>query len=292
MTLPRLDTLVSYPAGALSSTGTVLHTETVADGRRVVLLDNSACHPVDSAWPDQPADRASLTVNGTVLEVLDCLVGATDGAALFLGTDVPVRKGTEGWAFVTAHIVDDALATGAGLVEGAEASIDVDADYRHALSVGHTACHLASLALNAELAGSWTKPVSTDTLEHPNFDALAIETSRIDERGSVDVYRVGKSLRKKGFAPARLVDDLGEVETGVDARLSAWVASGPAASIERDGERLTDRRYWTTTLDGHDVSIPCGGTHVASLTELNAPQVTLRAQQSESALELRMTTRA
>ncbi|KQP53805.1 hypothetical protein [Agreia sp. Leaf283] len=292
MTLPRLDTLVSYPAGALRSSGTVLHTETVADGRRVVLLDSSACHPVDSAWPDQPADRATITVNGTVLDVLDCVVGATDGTALFLGAEVPVRKGTEGWAFVTAHLVDDALATEAGLVEGAEASIAVDADYRHALSVGHTACHLASLALNAELAGSWSKPASTDALDQPNFDALAIETSRIEERGSVDVYRVGKSLRKKGFAPARLVDDLGEVETGVDARLSAWVASGAAASVERDGERLTDRRYWTTMLDGHAVSIPCGGTHVASLAELSAPQVTLHAQQSESALELRMTTRA
>ena len=156
MTLPRLDTLVSYPAGALSSTGTVLHTATVADGRRVVLLDNSACHPVDSAWPDQPADRATLTVNGAALEVLDCVVGATDGETLHLGADVPVRIGTEGWAFVTAHLVDDALATEAGRVEGAEASIAVDADYRHALSVGHTACHLASLALNAELAGSWS----------------------------------------------------------------------------------------------------------------------------------------
>lgn len=292
MTLPRLDTIVSYPSGALASTSTVLHTETLAEGRRVVLLENSACHPVDSAWPDQPADRATLTVNGVVLEVLDCVVGATDGHALYLAADVPVRKGTEGWAFVTAHIVDDARANEAGLVEGAEASIDVDADYRHALSVGHTACHLASLALNAELAGSWSKPVSTDALDHPNFDALAIETSRIDERGSVDVYRIGKSLRKKGFGPTRLADDLGEVETGVDARLAAWVASGAAASVERDGEHLTDRRYWTTTLDGQAVSIPCGGTHVASLAELAAPLVTLHALQSDTALELRMTTRA
>ena len=288
MPLPLLSTVVSYPQGAVTSTGTVLHIAPLTDGRTAVVLDQTAFHAVDQAWPDQPADRGTLGGQ----QLLDAVVGATDGSQLFIGDDVPVRKGTEGWAFVTAHLVDDALATEAGIVEGAEASIAVDADYRHALSVGHTACHLASLALNAELAGSWSKPVSTDALEHPNFDALAIETSRIDERGSVDVYRVGKSLRKKGFAPARLVDDLGEVETGVDARLSAWVASGAAASIERDGERLTDRRYWTTTLDGHDVSIPCGGTHVASLAELSAPQVTLHAQQSESALELRMTTRA
>ena len=292
MTLPTADTIVTYPAGDLTSTGTVLHTEALDAGRRVVVLDVSACHPVDSAWPDQPADRAVLTVNGVDLDVLDCVVGATDGDALYLGGDVPVRKGTEGWAFVTAHIVDDALAAEAGLVEGSEASLTVDADYRHALSVGHTACHLASLALNAELAGSWSKDASLDALEHPNFDALAIETSRIHERGSLDAYRVGKSLRKKGFAPARLADDLGEVERGVDARLSAWVASGAAAAIHRDGDRLTDRRFWTTTLDGHPVSIPCGGTHVASLAELSDPQVTLHAQQGDAALELRMTTRA
>ncbi|MBF4635947.1 metal-dependent hydrolase [Agreia pratensis] len=292
MTLPTADTIVTYPAGDLASTGTVLHSEALDAGRRAVLLDVSACHPVDSAWPDQPADRAVLTVNGVELDILDCVVGSTDGESLHLGGDVPVRKGTEGWAFVTAHIVDDALATAAGLLEGSEASIAVDADYRHALSVGHTACHLASLALNAELAGSWSKDASLDALEHPNFDALAIETSRIHERGSVDVYRVGKSLRKKGFAPARLVDDLGEVARGVDARLSAWAASGAAASIQRDGDRLTDRRYWTTTLDGHPVSIPCGGTHVANLRELTDTQVTLHAQQGDAALELRMTTRA
>jgi alanyl-tRNA synthetase len=294
MTLPRTDTLVGYPSGQLSSTGSVLHTETVADGRRAVLLDASACHPVDAAWPDQPADRATLTVNGNgaALDVLDCVVGATDGESLYLGADVPVRKGTEGWAFVTAHLVDDALATRAGLVEGIEASIAVDADHRHALSVGHTACHLASLALNAELAGSWSKTVSPDALEHPDFDALAIETSRIQERGSLDVYRIGKSLRKKGFAPARLIDHLGEIQTAVDARLSAWMRSAAAASIERDGDRLTDRRYWTTTLDGRAVSIPCGGTHVVTLAELHAPTVTLRAQQLDAALELRMTTRA
>jgi alanyl-tRNA synthetase len=292
MTLPRTDTLVGYPAGDLASTGVVLHTVALTDGRRAVLLDNSACHPVDAAWPDQPTDRATLTVDGDDLDVLDCVVGATDGESLYLGTQVPVRKGTEGWAFVTAHIVDDALATAAGLVEGARASIAVDADYRHALSVGHTACHLASLALNAELAESWSKAVAPDALEHPNFDALAIETSRIQERGSLDVYRIGKSLRKKGFAPARLIDDLGEVEAGVDARLSTWVQSGAAASIERNGARLTDRRYWMTTLDGHAVSIPCGGTHVATLAELSTPSVTLHAHQTDSALELRMTTRA
>jgi alanyl-tRNA synthetase len=292
MTLPRTDTLVGYPAGQLASTGAVLHTETLADGRRAVLLEKSACHPVDAAWPDQPADRATLTVNGAVLDVLDCVVGATDGESLYLSADVPVRKGTEGWAFVTAHLVDDADATRAGLVEGAEASIAVDADYRHALSVGHTACHLASLALNAELAESWSKAVSPDALGNPDFDALAIETSRIQERGSLDVYRIGRSLRKKGFAPARLVDDLDSVESAVDARLSAWVRSGATASVERDGDLLTDRRYWTTTLEGRAVSIPCGGTHVATLAELDAPTVTLQAQQLEGALELRMTTRA
>ena len=291
MTLPTADTIVTYPAGDLASTGTVLHTEALGAGRRVVLLDVSACHPVDAAWPDQPADRATVTVGGSELDVLDCVVAATDGVTLHLSADIPVRKGTEGWAFVTAHLVDDAAATAAGLTEGAQASISVDAGHRHALSVGHTACHLASLALNAELAESWNKESSADALGHPNFDALAIETSLIEPRGSVDVYRVGKSLRKKGFAPFRLVNDLAAVQGGVTARLSRWVASDAAATIERDGDRLTDRRHWTTTLDGVPVSIPCGGTHVTRLSELSQPSVELQVASTESAVELRMTTR-
>ena len=286
MALPTADTVVTYPTGATTSSGTVLHVSQAPDGATVVLLDVTAAHPVDSAWPDQPADRGELIVDGTALQLIDCVVGATDGSELFLGGDIPVRKGTDGWAFVVAHLVDGAVA------EGASAEVRVDAAYRHALSAGHTGCHLASLALNAQLAGAWTKEVSPDSLGHPNFDALAIEVSTITEFGSVDVYRIGKSLRKRGFVPAALVDALADVVAGANAQLEEWRATGAAVQIVREGEGLTARREWRCDLPGHPVSIPCGGTHLANLGELDGLSVALEVTELDGAVELRMSTTA
>jgi alanyl-tRNA synthetase len=290
MTLPSLSTLVSYPDGALQSRGAVLHVEPVEGDRIAVLLDATACHPVDSTWPDQGADRALLTVDGgEPMPVLDCVVAATDGEALFLGADIPVRKGTDGWVFVVAHI----LAATPSVVEVANVEVTVDADYRHALSAGHTACHLASLALNAALADAWTKEVPLDGNANPDFDQLAIETSTILEHGSLDTYRIGKSLRRKGFVPAPLIDGLGAVQDDVDTLLSAWVATGARIQIARDGgDSLIDRRYWQCALPGKTVSIPCGGTHLSSLAELSAITVSLTTTESPGAVELRMATTA
>lgn len=279
MTLPSTDTVVTYcsgtaPAGDTAAVARVLHVEAIDDTRAAVVLDCTAVHPVDAGWPDQGADHATL--GG--IEILDAVVAATDGEALFLGSDIPVRKGTEGWAFVVAHVVD----ADAGLTEGDTVTVEVDAAYRAALSAGHSACHLASLALDAALAGAWSK-------ENRGFDAVANETSTIMEHGARDTYRVGKSLRKAGFDPAAL-DDPEAVAATVNATLASWVAAGGAIRIDRDGDLLTDRRYWVADLPGGEARLACGGTHVTSIAELGAVTVTLATEQLDGALGLTMLT--
>lgn len=286
MSLPTVDATVTYPSGAVASAGTVLHVQDLADGTRAVLLDTTAVHPVDAGWPDQGADRAVLrTATGTAHDVLDAVVAATDGTALCLGADIPVKKGTEGWVFTVAHV----LPGDASVQEGDSVQVEVDSAYRAALSAGHTACHLASLALNRQLAGAWKKEVLPDAAGNPNFDALAIETSTITEHGSIDVYRLGKSLRRKGFLPEAL-EDLPAVEAGINATLADWTASGADVRIECDGDRLTDLRRWSVDLPDGTVSIPCGGTHVGSLKEAGGIQVTLTAAAGEGAVTLTMDT--
>jgi alanyl-tRNA synthetase len=287
MSLPRIDTAVTYPDGDLSSTGAVVHLQPLPDGRTAVILDRTAFHPVDPVWPDQPADTGELTVGGRVYPVVDAVVGATDGSVLHVG-DAPVRTGTEGWAFVVCHLVDDAE----GLEEGAAVAVRVDAARRRALSAGHTACHLASLALNDALAALWTKEVPLDGRGSPNFDQLAITSSRIVEGGSVDEYRIGKSLRKKGFAAAELASQVDEVVSRADGLLSAWIASGGAVSIVRDASGLGDRRRWRAELPKGPVEIPCGGTHLHSLAELASVTVRLDLREAEGALALTMHTSA
>ncbi|WP_043440902.1 hypothetical protein [Arthrobacter sp. L77] len=260
MTLPTTDTRVTYPAGATEALSRVLHVE-ARGGGHAVLLDTTAFHPVDHAWPDQGADRGVLEIGTRRWTVTGCVVGATDGTTLHLGADSPVRKGTEGWAFVVAHLIEGAA--GDAPAEGDDAVVRVDAAHRAAVSAGHTGCHLASLALNRALAGRWKKDVAPDALGAPNFDALAIDTTAIGEFGSVDRYRLGKSLRRKGFTVEDL--DLPATAAAVNATLAAWTATGAPISVVADGGGLTDRRRWVCDLPGERAEIPCGGTHLASL---------------------------
>ncbi|MFF2372611.1 metal-dependent hydrolase [Agromyces sp. NPDC058110] len=274
MTLPSHDTRVSYPFGDLVQQAVVLHVEPLADGRLAVITDATSFHPVDAAWPDQPADSGTLEVRGAGLPIRDAVVAATDGDALFVGADLPVRKGTEGWAFLVAHLVD-ADASAPAPAEGDEVVITADGDARRALSLGHTACHAASLALNAALESRWSKPARTDALERPDFDGIAIATSRIEPNGSVDRYRLNKSLRRAGFDVASLLDEAGGEGDGlatlaqtVTSTVAWWIASGSPVRIDRDGDGLTDRRSWVAELPDGEARIPCGGTHAGSLAEL------------------------
>lgn len=287
MSFPATDTLVTYPAGAVHGAATVLHAETLPDGRLAVLLDSTPAHPVDAGWPDQGADRAVLrTAQGADVPVLDCIVGATDGTSLYVGKDIPVRKGADGWAFTAVHL----LAAGTALAEGSEVQVLVDPEYRAGLSAGHTACHLASLALNRALAGAWKKDVQGDAAGNPDFDALAIESSTISAFGSRDVYRLGKSLRRRGFIPEHLLSEQGDVEAAVNETLAHWVSSGAAVRIERESDLLTDRRQWVCELPDGTVGIPCGGTHLRSLNEVSEVRVRITVEAREGAAEVIMDT--
>lgn len=286
--IPTSGTLVTYPGGATTSTSSVLHVTAAGDDRIAVVVAETAFHPVDTAWPDQPADRGILRLSdGTAHAILDAVVGAAQGDALLLGPDVPVRTGTEGWTFVVAHVV----ASDTPVSEGDVITIEADAAYRAALSAGHTACHLASLALDRALADAWRKDAAVDALGAPAFDALAIQESRILPDGARDTYRIGKSLRRKGFDAAAL-DDLASLAARVDDVLAEWVAAGGDVRIECDGGRLSDRRAWVCGLPGGDVRIPCGGTHVASLDALAAVTVSFESAAVDGGIELVMTTTA
>lgn len=285
--LPTEDTIVTYPDGAVTGHATVVHTEPVADGRIAVLLDRTPAHPVDTAWPDQPADRGSLQGDdGAITPLVGIVTGGIHDGALFIGPDLPVRTGTEGWIFVVAHLVQ------APAPEiGARVHVDVDAAYRRALSTGHTACHLASLALDHALRDAWTKDPPRDALGHPAFDALAIETSAIEPFGSVDRYRIGKSLRRRGFDPGAL-DNLDGLAERVTNTLRQWLRTESSVAIERDDDGLSARRRWVCELPDGRVSIPCGGTHVTSLRELDDVAVSFAVASVDGGLALTMTTSA
>lgn len=277
-----------FPSGEVSGRGrvqAVLVLPDAGDGPRWgVVVDVTPFHPLDHTWPDQPADTGTL--GG--LPVVDALTAAAgaDGE-LLMGEQIPVRRGDPSLSWHVLHVV----APGAALPPepGDEVDLEVDVARRTAISAGHTACHLAAFALNARTAHLWRKDVDRrDGLGNPDLDQLAITVSTVGEREAFDSYRLGKSLRKKGFDTAALLEDLPGIEAAVNATLAGWVASGAAVRVETGGDDvLTARRRWTCALPDGEASVPCGGSHVTSLAALGAVRVTYVAGEDGASFSVR-----
>lgn len=254
-------TVVDFPAGATSGSGTVVG---VVEGCGVIV-DRTPFHPVDPSWPDQPTDMGTLA--GTA--VRECLLGAVaqDGHVA-VGDAINARRGDPDYTWVVVHRL-----SGPAPQVGEVVELVVDADRRAALSRAHTACHVVALALNAALAEAWRKDVVRDGIGNPDFDRLALVESRMTPDEARDTYRLGKSLRKKGFDPHALIDDLSAVAERVNATVRGWIDADAAVTIEAQGPTLTDLRYWCCAVPEGTFRIPCGGTHVTSLRQLGSVTV-------------------
>lgn len=266
-------TAVSFPGGALVGDAVVVRVEHAADGA-VVVVGTTPFHPVDHTWPDQPGDSGTITAGDASATVTEAVMAAAaDSGEFAVGSDIPVKRGGEGWTWLVGHRLEGAAPE--WLVEGAAVSLAVDAERRAGLSRGHTACHLASLALDLAVADLWRKDPGTDALGTPDFEGRANQSSRIHEDGAVDEYRLGKSLRKAGFDTETFAATLAEREAAINTRLTAWVAAASPSSIVTQGPTIVDRRSWRCELPEGTAEILCGGTHVQSLGEFASITVTL-----------------
>ena len=256
----------------------------------LLVTDLTPFHPQSHLWPDQPGDVGHARWEGGEAAIGSCRMGAiSPEGELFVDADIPVKRGAEGWRFVVVH----PLAGEHSLPVGSRVELQVDRAARHALSLGHSGCHLAALALNRILTPYWRKEVSElDALGQPDFDRLAIQSSRVEPCGSREQYRIGKSLRKKGVNSEALLADLVLIEEKVNQQLADWIAAGGEIRRSRAGEAIIDSRYWHCTLEGQEVTIPCGGTHVASLAELGEVRVTLNPSEEGFTLHTQVITPA
>ena len=241
-----------------------------------LVTETTPFHPVSHIWPDHPADKGSIGIDGTLFTVLDCQVGAVEQATntLYVGTAIPVKRDTAGWTFVVVHV----LPRVESLEPGTMVALQVDKFYQLSLSRGHSAGHLAYLALNKVLAdGYWRKDADRkDPHGYYDFNSYAQETSFVTPDKCVDTYRLGKTLRKRGLNSADMLSDLSEIEHKVNAQLSEWLQRNETIIIECHGDNLTDSRYWKCDLgEGEIAVIPCGGTHAGHLNEFASIQVTL-----------------
>lgn len=248
----------------------------------MIAVDATPFHPVDHTWPDQPGDIGTISQDDESAHVIETVMAAVaDDGEFAIGADIPVKRGADGWNWLVGHRISSPQIP-SWLRPGADIALDVDPRRRDELSRGHTACHLASLALDAALADLWRKDPGTDALGAPDFEGRANQSSRIHADGSVDVYRLGKSLRKAGFDTETFVATYAEREARINEQLAAWAGADVLSEIETDGPTIVDRRRWRCELPEGTAVIPCGGTHVRSLRELQSVSVTLELSDAQT----------
>jgi alanyl-tRNA synthetase len=273
----RSSSVITYPGGETRCAAEVVAVipHPAADGNSVVVLDRTCFHPLDHTWPDQPSDTGHLLVDSAEVPVLDGVTCAFDGDDRFtIGEEIPVRRGEEGYQFVVGHVVPDVLPV------GTKVEVVVDEDVRADLSTGHSACHVAAMALNEVTNAFWHKETRQDSRGHADLDNQLITSSRIGRRTSTDTYRIGKSARKKGLRAQELLDALPSVEAELNDLLRGWVEAGGAITLTPEVCALDAKRLWTADLGGNTAAIPCGGTHLTDVAQLSRLHVRLVAGES------------
>lgn len=270
------ETIVTYPAGAEREKAEITGTYRGEDGDGLLIVtDVTPFHPVDPWWPDQPSDRGLVLIDGKEFEVLRAvLVGVgSETGEIRLGDVSGIKRADESWRWFVGHHVRGLSADLVG--PGTSCELVVDHSYRAAISVGHTGCHIAALALNAVLNPFWRKEAEKDSWGHFDFDQMAMETSRIGEYESTDDYRVGKSLRKRGFQPDEFWRRFDSLAPEVTKIANEIVQGGGAITVAPSRTRFHDRRTWQIEYRGMQIKIPCGGVHPEKLSEIRRIEIQL-----------------
>lgn len=274
-----VSTIVTFPKGEIRGASRVLNVATSQDKRIALLLESTPFHPVDRHWPDQPADKGSLSFlgNGKTFNVIDCEILASniETGEVIIGKDVPKAEKSK-WNFIVGHIIESDDTDPASLIDS-EVMAEVDATYRKQLCLHHSASHLAAFALNLATRGYWSKDASKDTLGSPNFDQLAMESSFIHADRCEDTYRFGTTIKKKnGLKVEEIFKDVAKIQDQVNETLRGWLSNQSKVEILTEGgNKLNDTRKWHCELPVGTAEMPCGGTHVSSLSEIASIDYTL-----------------
>ncbi len=248
-----------------------------------VCTDMSPFHPEDYLGGDQPGDKGKIVIQGKTYKVEDSriiIIDINTRKNVFPKSKSAFYKGLQEGIYIAMighFIIDDLNSLNENSLIDLDCELYVDEKFRENLSKTHTTVHLMSIILNEELASFWKKEVDfKDDLNNPNFDALAIQKSKIYTYYATDVYRIGKSLSKKGFDLVKFKSlDFKKFSIELSSSLNKLIDINKSSKVSMFGDniQLGAKRNFKVKINDRFVTIPCGGTHVSSLSQL--PKVTV-----------------
>ena len=275
------DTLITFQQGDTNGISTILASINLNEEECAIFCKKTPFHPVNSRWSDQPGDKGNIMVEEHTIPVIDTQTWCFNRSTMEIKSHNAIKRSdSHAWLLLIAHIVLKKECP-PNLI-GKNVELNVDKAYRHHLSAQHTGCHISILAFNQHLNPFWKKQIEKDPLDSFDFNANAIETSKISENNSIDRFRIGKSLRKKGFNHSLFLENFHTIPNQVNNTLKTWLATPAKITMLSDAETLSSQRTWCCNLNGIPVKIPCGGTHLDSTSALEKIEVALEKENDET----------
>lgn len=267
----------SYYSGSLFEIAKIVAVSKISkDSMFAVVTDISPFHPVNYSWEDQPSDSGRMIIEDRSIDIVKTVISASDRYS----NEIVYHHDIKGFIqdrnpgnidFGIAHFIftDDSILT----KSGAMISLEVNQLYRNKLSLAHSACHLMALALNKVTAEYWKKNIANDSLGNPDLDNLAIVRSKITALSSKDIFRLGKSIRKKGLDTQSILSDINQLAEKIEKTVNQWILSGGEITLSSNNDNVISKKTWHCRIEGKEVSIPCGGTHVKNISEIKRVKV-------------------
>ncbi len=269
----------SFMTGQLSLDAIIIEAFKYNNGY-IVITSNSPFYPKNYKWGDQKSDIGVIVLNNQAVNIVKTYTAVIIDSMIYIDHDIPNKLNIED-KLIPAHYLESLNGLECQSIVGAKVKLSVDAEVRHKISAAHSMAHFMSLALNKVTNKYWNKDYDKDGLENYNLDKAAIFKSSISELKSIDTYRLGKSLKKKGFDKASFLESIVSINEEINLILKNWLVTGSEIRVEYTSQDIGSLRLWKSTVENRPVVIPCGGTHIKNTEEIQDVKVEIKPEESD-----------
>ncbi|WFQ78470.1 hypothetical protein PXH59_12115 [Xenorhabdus sp. SF857] len=269
----------SFMTGQLSLDAIIIEAFKYNNGY-IVITSNSPFYPKNYKWGDQKSDIGVIVLNNQAVNIVKTYTAVIIDSMIYIDHDIPKKLNIED-KLIPAHYLESLNGLECQSIVGAKVKLSVDAEVRHKISAAHSMAHFMSLALNKVTNKYWNKDYDKDSLENYNLDKAAIFKSSISELKSIDTYRLGKSLKKKGFDKASFLESIVSINEEINLILKNWLVTGSEIRVEYTSQDIGSLRLWKSTVENRPVVIPCGGTHIKNTEEIQDIKVEIKPEESD-----------